>query len=118
MLQYQRAGVAQLVEQLFCKQQVVSSSLSTGSRNQRAVNPLSFLCPKCPVQGHVWVEVYVEVCQDVIDGDRSRRIRHSTILPNKHQRQRQTDAEKDAAPFRKQQVVGSSPTIGSSSREG
>src|SRR5437762_688210 len=32
MLQYAwRAGVAQLVEQLFCKQQVVSSSLSTGS---------------------------------------------------------------------------------------
>ena len=47
MLQYNgSAGVAQLVEQLFCKQQVVSSSLSTGSRNQRAVNPLSFLCPK------------------------------------------------------------------------
>jgi hypothetical protein len=32
MLQYDHnAGVAQLVEQLFCKQQVVSSSLSTGS---------------------------------------------------------------------------------------
>jgi len=35
------------------------------------------------------------------------------MMPNNNQRQRQTDAEKDAAPFRKQQVVGSSPTIGS-----
>ena len=32
MLQYEgRAGVAQLVEQLFCKQQVVGSSPTTGS---------------------------------------------------------------------------------------
>ena len=35
MLQYDgSAGVAQLVEQLFCKQQVVSSSLSTGSSSR------------------------------------------------------------------------------------
>jgi hypothetical protein len=39
-------------------------------------------------------------------------------MPNDHQRQRQTDAKKDAAPFCKQQVVSSSLSTGSSTRAG
>jgi hypothetical protein len=39
MLQYYCAGVAQLVEQLFCKQQVVGSSPTTGSKEEGIRKP-------------------------------------------------------------------------------